>query len=267
MPVLTASSARLGAGSSRCPRFFGPEAPHQPNRSALTGNERQRADKRNLIKRSTKRRMAIAGPVVVGVDDFDCSDRLIAAAAREAELRGTALWLAHAYRPLRPGRQARHGRHRRRRRPGHRPEGPENRLQRRAAVRQTDLLDSAPYARSRAVIRSGVERSQDIFGDVVLGLPADIPPEQHQCRRDRAALRTTDMYPGLRKERHLGVEELWRRAWLPSRSCQASAVASSNHTTLPCAVRLEPQRRASRLTRNSPRPCSSRSAASSRIGR
>jgi nucleotide-binding universal stress UspA family protein len=39
----------------------------------------------------------MTGPVVVGVDDFEHSGRLIGAAAREAELRGTALWLAHAY--------------------------------------------------------------------------------------------------------------------------------------------------------------------------
>ncbi|MBS2547142.1 universal stress protein [Catenulispora sp. NL8] len=39
----------------------------------------------------------MTGPVVVGVDDFEHSDHLIATAVREAELRGTALWLAHAY--------------------------------------------------------------------------------------------------------------------------------------------------------------------------
>jgi nucleotide-binding universal stress UspA family protein len=39
----------------------------------------------------------MTGPVVVGVDDLAHSDRLIAAAAREAELRGTTLLLAHAY--------------------------------------------------------------------------------------------------------------------------------------------------------------------------
>ncbi|MEY9932632.1 nucleotide-binding universal stress UspA family protein [Catenulispora sp. GP43] len=39
----------------------------------------------------------MTGPVVVGVDDFEHGDRLIAVAVREAELRGVALWLAHAY--------------------------------------------------------------------------------------------------------------------------------------------------------------------------
>lgn len=39
----------------------------------------------------------MTGPVVVGIDDFEHSDLLIAAAAREARLRGTALWLTHAY--------------------------------------------------------------------------------------------------------------------------------------------------------------------------
>lgn len=44
----------------------------------------------------------MTGPVVVGVDDFEHSDRLIAVAAREADLRGTALWLAHAYHSFTP---------------------------------------------------------------------------------------------------------------------------------------------------------------------
>lgn len=46
------------------------------------------------------------GPVVVGIDDFEHSDRLIATAAREAQLRGTALWLAnafHGYAPVTQG--------------------------------------------------------------------------------------------------------------------------------------------------------------------
>ena len=37
------------------------------------------------------------GPVVVGIDDFDNSDALIAAAAREARIRRVDLWLAHVY--------------------------------------------------------------------------------------------------------------------------------------------------------------------------
>jgi len=47
----------------------------------------------------------MTGPVVVGVDDFEHSDRLIAVAAREADLRGTALWLAHAYHSFTPATQ------------------------------------------------------------------------------------------------------------------------------------------------------------------
>jgi nucleotide-binding universal stress UspA family protein len=47
----------------------------------------------------------MTGPVVVGVDDFEHSDRLIHAAAREAQLRGTALWLAHAYHGFTPATQ------------------------------------------------------------------------------------------------------------------------------------------------------------------
>ncbi|NUP51688.1 MAG: universal stress protein [Catenulispora sp.] len=39
----------------------------------------------------------MTGPVVVGIDDFEHSDQLITTAAQEARLRGTALWLAHAY--------------------------------------------------------------------------------------------------------------------------------------------------------------------------
>lgn len=39
----------------------------------------------------------MTGPVVVGVDDFEHSGSLIGTAAREAKVRGTALWLAHAY--------------------------------------------------------------------------------------------------------------------------------------------------------------------------
>ena len=47
----------------------------------------------------------MAGPVVVGVDDFEHSDRLVAAAVREARLRRTALWLAHAYYGYAPATQ------------------------------------------------------------------------------------------------------------------------------------------------------------------
>lgn len=47
----------------------------------------------------------MTGPVVVGIDDFEHSDRLIATAAREAELRGAALWLAHAYYGYAPAAQ------------------------------------------------------------------------------------------------------------------------------------------------------------------
>jgi nucleotide-binding universal stress UspA family protein len=46
------------------------------------------------------------GPVVVGIDDFEHSDHLITTAVREAQTRGTALWLAHAYHgyaPVTPG--------------------------------------------------------------------------------------------------------------------------------------------------------------------
>ncbi|MEZ0110372.1 nucleotide-binding universal stress UspA family protein [Catenulispora sp. EB89] len=39
----------------------------------------------------------MTGPVVVGIDDFEHCDHLVAAAVREAQLRETALWLAHAY--------------------------------------------------------------------------------------------------------------------------------------------------------------------------
>jgi len=39
----------------------------------------------------------MTGPVVVGVDDFEHNGRVIGTAAREAKLRGTRLWLAHAY--------------------------------------------------------------------------------------------------------------------------------------------------------------------------
>ncbi|NUR24449.1 MAG: universal stress protein [Catenulispora sp.] len=48
----------------------------------------------------------MTGPVVVGIDDFEHSDRLIATAAGEALARGTSLWLAHAYHgfaPVTPG--------------------------------------------------------------------------------------------------------------------------------------------------------------------
>lgn len=48
----------------------------------------------------------MTAPVVVGIDDFDHSDRLIATAAEEALARGTSLWLAHAYHgyaPVAPG--------------------------------------------------------------------------------------------------------------------------------------------------------------------
>ncbi|NUR63286.1 MAG: universal stress protein [Catenulispora sp.] len=48
----------------------------------------------------------MTGPVVVGIDDFEHSDRLIAMAAGEALARGTSLWLAHAYHgfaPVAPG--------------------------------------------------------------------------------------------------------------------------------------------------------------------
>jgi nucleotide-binding universal stress UspA family protein len=38
----------------------------------------------------------MTGPVVVGIDDFEHSDRLIAIAADEALARGASLWLAHA---------------------------------------------------------------------------------------------------------------------------------------------------------------------------
>lgn len=47
----------------------------------------------------------MTGPVVVGVDDFERSDRLTAAAVREAQLRGTPLWLAHAYHGFTPAAQ------------------------------------------------------------------------------------------------------------------------------------------------------------------
>lgn len=47
----------------------------------------------------------MTGPVVVGVDDFEHSDRLIATAAREARLRQGALWLAHAYHGYTPAAQ------------------------------------------------------------------------------------------------------------------------------------------------------------------
>ena len=47
------------------------------------------------------------GPVVVGIDDFENSDALIAAAAHEAKIRQAALWLAHVYSgfgaPVTPG--------------------------------------------------------------------------------------------------------------------------------------------------------------------
>src|SRR5437660_596945 len=46
------------------------------------------------------------GPVVVGIDDFEHSDHLLATAVREARTRETALWLAHAYHgyaPVTPG--------------------------------------------------------------------------------------------------------------------------------------------------------------------
>jgi len=47
------------------------------------------------------------GPVVVGIDDFENSDSLIAAAVHEAKIRQAALWLAHVYSgfgaPVTPG--------------------------------------------------------------------------------------------------------------------------------------------------------------------
>ena len=46
------------------------------------------------------------GPVVVGIDDFEHSDHLVTTAVREASMRDTALWLAHAYHgyaPVTPG--------------------------------------------------------------------------------------------------------------------------------------------------------------------
>jgi nucleotide-binding universal stress UspA family protein len=52
-----------------------------------------------------ERNTAMTGPVVVGIDDFEHSERLIGAAAREAGLRGTALWLAHAYHAFTPAAQ------------------------------------------------------------------------------------------------------------------------------------------------------------------
>ena len=42
------------------------------------------------------------GPVVVGIDDFKHSEHLIGVAAREAELRGAVLCLAHAYHGFTP---------------------------------------------------------------------------------------------------------------------------------------------------------------------
>ena len=39
----------------------------------------------------------MTGPVVVGIDDFEHSDQLVAVAAREARLRYTALWLTHVH--------------------------------------------------------------------------------------------------------------------------------------------------------------------------
>ncbi|GAA2003388.1 universal stress protein [Catenulispora subtropica] len=44
----------------------------------------------------------MTGPVVVGIDDFEHSEHLITVAAREAEQRGSALWLAHAYHGFAP---------------------------------------------------------------------------------------------------------------------------------------------------------------------
>jgi nucleotide-binding universal stress UspA family protein len=44
----------------------------------------------------------MTGVVVVGIDDFEHSEHLIAAAAQEAESRGGALWLAHAYHGFAP---------------------------------------------------------------------------------------------------------------------------------------------------------------------
>jgi nucleotide-binding universal stress UspA family protein len=43
--------------------------------------------------------------VVVGIDDFEHSDRLVAAAVREARLREAALWLVHAYPGYAPAAQ------------------------------------------------------------------------------------------------------------------------------------------------------------------
>lgn len=65
-------------------------------RSALTGRGPAAEAGSGLIH-GAEGTTIMTGPVVVGIDDFEHSDQLIAAAAQEARLRGSALWLAHAY--------------------------------------------------------------------------------------------------------------------------------------------------------------------------